>query len=573
MSATSVPVRPGVAAVAPGRLKVGQVDKGLGRAARLARGKGHVDLAVDLHVVEVGAAHERNHLARLRAHGDERAVGDVAVGQRGHLLRHDALGLGLQLGVERRRDVQAGMVERLGAKHLLELLAHKKRKVGRLEVVLHGLVDQRLGPGGVRLGLRDIALFHHQPQHHGLAFLGALGVGVGVVVGGQLRQAGQQRGLRQREVGGILAKEGLGGGVDPVGHAAVEDLVEIHLQDFVLAVAARDLGGENRLFDLACHRHLGREQHALDQLLGDSRAAGHDVALLDGVVDGARQGDRVHAGVAVEVGVLGGDGGVHHVLRHAVERHLDAPPGIGVKGFVEQVAFAVVDARALEGRGPCAQLAGRRQVAGDGGITDQRQGEPQCGKRDKGKDAGDKARPEAAAAALAPRCSGLPLRRTALGGALGRFFLNRLQFVHKLIRPLPGERILNNPGQRMPALNDKQRDGPRPQKTRRGQRPRQQHDQQQCRRQRRQAEQIPIALPAIIRIPDKGKEQVKPRSNNQERHDPRHPARLVIRPDPNPVARCAAGHLTRPFHLSFSAHAYVRNRTPTCRSRHAPTTN
>ena len=124
MSARSVPGVHASARCLAGHFEGGKIDKGLGGAARLARRQGHVDLTVDLHIVEVGAAHQGDNLAILRFHGHQRAVGDVAIGQERNLLAHDAFGLGLQCGIQSRMDAVAGLVEPLRAKHLLQLLAH-----------------------------------------------------------------------------------------------------------------------------------------------------------------------------------------------------------------------------------------------------------------------------------------------------------------------------------------------------------------------------------------------------------------------------------------------------------------
>jgi hypothetical protein len=80
---------------------------------------------------KVGAADERDDLAALRAHRHQRAVGDIAVGQRAHLLGDNALRLGLQARVERGVDAVAGLVERLRPEKLFELLAHVEREMRR----------------------------------------------------------------------------------------------------------------------------------------------------------------------------------------------------------------------------------------------------------------------------------------------------------------------------------------------------------------------------------------------------------------------------------------------------------
>src|SRR5690606_37610134 len=57
--------------------------------------------------------------------------------------------------------------------------------------------------------------------------------------------------------------------------------------------------------------------------------------------------DRVYAGVAVEVGVLGGDGRGDAGLRDVVERHgaVQAAARVGGEDLEQQPALPVVDAR------------------------------------------------------------------------------------------------------------------------------------------------------------------------------------------------------------------------------------
>ena len=104
MSATSVPGVQRSLSRLVGLLKGGQIDKGLDRTAGLARGQRHVDLSVDLHVVEIGAADQRQHLARVCGRMATSApLDDVVVGQQRHLVGDDALGRVLQRRIERGR--------------------------------------------------------------------------------------------------------------------------------------------------------------------------------------------------------------------------------------------------------------------------------------------------------------------------------------------------------------------------------------------------------------------------------------------------------------------------------------
>ncbi len=208
-----------------GLLKGREVDKGFDRTAGLAWGQRHVDLSVDLDVVKIGAADQRQHLACVGAHGHQRAVGRIVLGKLRDLISHDALCRFLQRRIEGGRHVEPGLVERLGTEQRLQLLLDIEREMGRLQIELQRRVVERLLPGSVSLGLGDFVVLDHEAKHHALAFLGSIRVAVGIVVGGQLGQPGQQRCLAQRQLAGILGKVGLGRGIDAVGKVAVKEFV------------------------------------------------------------------------------------------------------------------------------------------------------------------------------------------------------------------------------------------------------------------------------------------------------------------------------------------------------------
>ena len=115
-----------------------------------------------------------------------------------------------------------------------------------------------LVPGGLRLPLCDVVLLYHEPKHCLLPLSGTIPVGVRVVICRSLGQSGQKACLPKREVGGVLAEICLRGCLDAVGQVAVVYLVQVKLQDRVLAVPAADLLCQDRLFDLAFQRPAGR---------------------------------------------------------------------------------------------------------------------------------------------------------------------------------------------------------------------------------------------------------------------------------------------------------------------------
>ena len=75
-----------------------------------------------------------------------------------------------------------------------------------------------------------------------------------------------------------LAEVGPRGGLHAVGAVAEVDLVQVHLEDAVLRVAALQLQRQHRLLQLALEALVRREEEHLGQLLGDGAAALHEAA-------------------------------------------------------------------------------------------------------------------------------------------------------------------------------------------------------------------------------------------------------------------------------------------------------
>ena len=169
----------------------------------------------------------------------------------------------------------------------------------------------------VNCGLRDDALVEHRLQHLGATVTGRLRVDERVVAARRLRQSGQQRGLRDRQVGRPAAEVDLRGGLRAVREVAVRDGVEVLLEDPLLGVLLLELLGHQRLVQLALQRHLARDlrEDVADQLLGQRGAALLDLAGLEVLDGGAADGLPVDAVVLVEAAVLDRDGGLRQPRR------------------------------------------------------------------------------------------------------------------------------------------------------------------------------------------------------------------------------------------------------------------
>ncbi len=172
----------------------------------------------------------------------------------------------------------------------------------------------------------------------------------GVVQGRALRQPGQEAGLRQAEIVRRLAEVDVGGRLHAEGLVPVEDLVQVHLQDLVLAVALLHLDGQQELAYLLSDGAMGLpvaglEHVVLDHLLGDGAAALGGPAM-DHVVHGGRHHPhRADRPMGVVVAVLDGDGGMAQVPADGAQGNHGAP---FLVAFVEQGrAIAGVDAGGL----------------------------------------------------------------------------------------------------------------------------------------------------------------------------------------------------------------------------------
>ena len=232
------------------------------------------------------------------------------------------------------------------------------------------------GPEGQRRGLRQHRLraraidepgLDHVLQHGRGALARAGRIDRRGVARRRLEQAGQQRRLGQRDLGGGLAEVAPGGGVDAVGAGAEIHPVEIQGQDLVLGQMALEPDRQQQLLHLALEMALMRQEQVLGQLLGDRAAALADAAGAQIAERGADDAARIEARMAVEAAVLGGDDRGGEPGRQPVD-------GDGI-----------ADGGAEAGDGPAADVeqgGGRRaDDAGDGARIGQVAREPQ---RDRG---------------------------------------------------------------------------------------------------------------------------------------------------------------------------------------------
>ena len=242
------------------------------------------------------------------------------------VLLHRRDGRVLRALVDRRRDAQTTAVDVL----LAELqLARQFAADGGDDVALRPVrVLDRL----TRIELRHdglVAFLGRQPPHldHAVERVRHALVGTLLGVGPDARihvlrvvdDGGEERALHSRQLGDVLVEVRLRRSLDAVRPAPEVDVVEVGLQDLVLAHLLIDLEADDDLLHLAGDRLVLRQEVVLHPLLRQRRAALAATVTGEVVDEGARDARRGDAAVRVEAAVLGGDERVLHVDRHLVQ--------------------------------------------------------------------------------------------------------------------------------------------------------------------------------------------------------------------------------------------------------------
>ena len=175
--------------------------------------------------------------------------------------------------------------------------------------------------------MRDVAVGLHLAQHIVAAADRPLRRPHRVIVGRRLGQHREIGRFGQRQLADILVEIGAARRLDAVGVPAKEDLVEVKLEDLLLAQRRFEAEGEDRLADLAADAVAAVLEQRFRNLLGDGRAALGAAAAdaLAGIIeDRADQARIVDPAVAEEGLVLGRDERLDDDRRIFVIGQLDA---------------------------------------------------------------------------------------------------------------------------------------------------------------------------------------------------------------------------------------------------------
>ena len=344
----------------------GEIGEKLERGARLPVRDARV-VVVALHLrgvlVVVIAADVREDLPGRGIEGDQGRVVDVVALESVDVVADLFLRELLHVPVERAVDVVAAAVRRLLAEDLNELLAQPEREVRRVERGRRRLHHDRLVLRHRGLGFRRVSVVHHRVEDQRPARLRAHHVLDRVEFRRSLREAREKRHLAQGQLTQVgHAEVRRGRGLQAIGLVPVVDLVEIHLEDLLLAERARRLEREDRLLDLSREGRVISEEASLDELLGDRRTALRDAAARAICLERSDDAADVDAGVRPERLVLDRDRRVLHPLRHGVDRDQIAPL-VGER--VEQVLPGAVVEMCRERDRDGREVVRRRQVRGE----------------------------------------------------------------------------------------------------------------------------------------------------------------------------------------------------------------
>ena len=308
----------------------------------MAAGDGGIDLAGG-GGGEVEGAEVDDGVGRGGAEDDAGAIGDA--GEAGEVAAEEGEGVGLEFAIDGVAG-EEGVAVFVGLGEALEAGAG-----GGVAEAENGR-----GVGFVGLGLGECAAADHHVQEAALALARGLGVAVGAQGIGALGQAAEEGGFAEGEGGGGGVEVGLGGGFDADVLAAVGGVVEVGGEDFVLGVELFHLAGAGGLEELAPEAAAASGGEA-GHLHREGGGARDDAQARHILPEGAQGRAVVDAPMAVEVGVLGDEGGAEDFRGDGREGDGEAPGVVFATEGGQDLAIAVVDP---PGRG--ARFEGRERI-------------------------------------------------------------------------------------------------------------------------------------------------------------------------------------------------------------------
>ncbi len=155
--------------------------------------------------------------------------------------------------------------------------------------------------------LVDDAGVAHHVEHRRAPRERTRGVDRWRVGGGRFHEARDQRRLRDVQVGRVLAEVTERCGFDSVEAVAEVRLVQVQLEDLILAERAFEAAGEHELLQLPADGLVRRQEAEPRELLRDGAPALLGAVARQVVQQRARQADRIDAAVVVKAPVFDRD--------------------------------------------------------------------------------------------------------------------------------------------------------------------------------------------------------------------------------------------------------------------------
>ena len=276
-------------------------------------------------------------------HSGVPAVAAVVAAQ---AVAHRFVGGGLQHWIDGGGDVIAlgqGLLAVTGDHFLADHFTDVRRRHFDRTLVRGGVHRRRLR--GLLFSDRDHVELAHALHHIIATNLGARRVVERIAAGREFWNGRERRHFVQSELVQRLAVVELRRGGHAVGAVAEKTLVEVKLEDLVLAQLLFHLHRQQHLGEFALVLVFGAEKKLAGNLLRDSRTAGDPVG-----VGGGQQPDRpgdtlvIDAVVLIEAGVFDCDEGFLETLRHLFDLYRVAP---GLAEQADQAAVARVDIQRL----------------------------------------------------------------------------------------------------------------------------------------------------------------------------------------------------------------------------------
>ena len=291
----------------------------------------------------------------------------------GKLFAKGGLGLLLEGPVDRRVDRETSLRNRFIAEqidHLLpDLFVNESRFTG--DVGFRRDFDLGFLQPDTGIGF-NVSLGRHPSEDVVPPLFGSFGEAARRAVVGIRNRRGKGCGFHDGEVRGIFPEIALGSGGDAVVTAAEVNAIDVELENALLAADAfLNALGEEDFGEFPAHGPVLQLKGLAGKLLGDGRGALIEAFRPHAVVDGPEDADVIDPVVLVEAAVLGGEEGVHKMLRDIVERdgppvlHEDPPELTAVS--VENAArhFHFLQLREIEGLGKVVAGLQVKESAGD----------------------------------------------------------------------------------------------------------------------------------------------------------------------------------------------------------------